>query len=265
MVIYAYENYVQYLSDRIESSPQKRGELKDLAKAAHIHPSHISQVMSGKRHLTPDQALSVARYLGLDSTGRDYFLNLVGLARAETEELKELIRARLRELRSSDGSPVVGTELKPEARLEMYISNWYYCAIHILTSVKGLQTIDQVSHHLKLPREIVSEALRTLVDLGFCQRDGDRYINTPTWINLGKQPHLLLRHRINWRIKAFEKLARPLTTSERFVSSVMAVSAETEARLAQMIEDVIQASGAHVEAGGEPTTVRCLNIDWYKV
>lgn len=265
MDIYGYEDYVKYLGDRIDSSPQKRGELKDLAKAVQIHPSHISQVMSGKRHLTPDQALSVARHLGLDANGRDYFLNLVSLARAESPELREVLRNRLNELRAQDQSKMTESELSPQARIELFISNWYYCAIRVLTSVKGTQTVDTLAHHLKLPREIVADGLRTLVELGFCQRNGEIYSNFPALIDLSNQPHLLLRHRMNWRYKASERLTKPISDNERYMTFVTAISKENEERISKLVAEIDRVCSENVSSGGEPEVVRCLNIDWFKV
>ena len=265
MDIYGFEDYVEYLKARLESSPQKRGELKGLASAIGSHPSHISQVMTGKRHLTTDQALAATRYLGLDSQGRDYFLNLVTLARAETEDLKEHTRAQLLKIKNLGAVPSLGIDLSEEGKLEVLLSSWYYFAILVLISISSLQTIDALSHHLNLPRHLVSEALKMLVNLGCCRREGDRFTTQPTHWDLDKHKHLLARFQSNWRFKAFERLSQPHDSSEKFVTQLLAVSKENEQKLTAMVNEMLLKSTQFIGAPGESEVVRCINVDWFKI
>ena len=67
----------------------------ELARAAGCTPSYLSQVVSGKPELTPDQAVAIADFLRLGPTETEFFLILVDQSRAGTPRLKSYLQKKL--------------------------------------------------------------------------------------------------------------------------------------------------------------------------
>ena len=96
MDIFAHDDYKAAIRGFVGSLPkQGRGELGRIARAIRIHPTLISQILNGSKHLTLEQACVLAEYMGLKEADSDYFLGLIEHERAGSDKLKRRIRARL--------------------------------------------------------------------------------------------------------------------------------------------------------------------------
>src|ERR1700761_9610789 len=95
---YAYRDYRKYLLDFVEQT-DARGMKSHLASAAGCQRSFLSQVLSGAVNMTLEQALGMAKYIGLSASETDYFYSLVGLARASLPEAKTYYTEKMNSLR----------------------------------------------------------------------------------------------------------------------------------------------------------------------
>ena len=96
MNLFHYSQYQKYLSDHVtEVSKQKTGYKARLAKAAKVHPSFMSRVLSGSVQLTPDQALLLCKFFGFSDEETEYFSLLVSNERASEPEYKEFLKKKI--------------------------------------------------------------------------------------------------------------------------------------------------------------------------
>ena len=72
-----------------------RGEFLKIAKYLGIHSSTLSQVLSGSKHFTLDQACSLADYFGLNELETQYVFHLIELERAGTERLRGTLKKQI--------------------------------------------------------------------------------------------------------------------------------------------------------------------------
>src|SRR5687768_13356982 len=89
MRIFNFLDYKKYLKEVIRENRGTHGYKTRLAKAAGCRSSYLSQVLHGNFDLSPEHALGLANFWGLSTTEKDFFIQLVHLARAGTKELKK--------------------------------------------------------------------------------------------------------------------------------------------------------------------------------
>ena len=99
-------SYVDIMKQKIGRVSAKWGSLTLLAKQASCQPTRISRIVSGKGHLTLEQAHRLVNHWKLNPLESEYFLTLVQYERAKTEEYKLALFTRLEALRS-EGAPVL--------------------------------------------------------------------------------------------------------------------------------------------------------------
>src|SRR5688500_12169524 len=90
--IYAYKDYKNYMLDYLEHKREhgQNTSLRALSLKASLGPSnYLSLILEGKRKLTIAGALSLGRIFGLQKHELKYFVALVELGRAESEEEKQ--------------------------------------------------------------------------------------------------------------------------------------------------------------------------------
>lgn len=111
-----------------------------MADVAQTHKATISQIFSGDKDLTPEQAVRVGQLLGLRKPELKYFVLLVEYGRAGSEDLRQLL---LEQIRAAQGVKrelserlVKERELTSEERAVFY-SSWIYSAIRVLSSIPG--------------------------------------------------------------------------------------------------------------------------------
>ena len=96
MSIYIFSDYRAYLRDYIQKLPKKgRGEVGQIARYLRIHSSLISQILSGSKDFSHEQAQDLTSYLGLNTLETDYFILLVQHSKAGTKKLKDYLKNKL--------------------------------------------------------------------------------------------------------------------------------------------------------------------------
>ncbi|MES2856084.1 MAG: TIGR02147 family protein [Bdellovibrionota bacterium] len=265
--VFEYFDYRKYLKDHIDSLPKGgRGQLTQIAKHLNTSSVLVSYVFNGTRDFSSEQAIEVAEYLGLLELESDYFCLLVQLSRAGSAKLENKIKRQLAKVRVEaqhlKSRVVQDLELTEEARARFY-SNWYYSGIRLASSIEGLNTVDALSNHFKLPRPRVREVLEFLVQYGLCTEKNGEYTMGGRRTHLESTSPLISRHHANWRIKAFENF-EDLAPEEIFYTGPMAVSKEA---MAEVRKDIANLIDRMVKTVGDSKSeeLACLNIDFFKV
>lgn len=262
-----YDDYKAFLRALMKTFPKRgRGQSRRLAEHLSVAPIVVSQILARDRHFTPEQAIRVAGYFGLDERSAEYFVFMVNLARADSKELKTFYREKLDKLKTEAENIrnlVVGKGVLSEDQKGIYYSNWYYAAVQILSSIKEYQTVDAIAGYLSLPRGKIGEVVSFLLETGLCVEDKFGKIGPgPKSIHVDSKSPFVNSHRRNWRDKAKEKFSNPGPT-DMFYSAVQALSVKDSELFKQRLLRLIEEFSKQVEPSPEETSM-CLNIDWFK-
>jgi uncharacterized protein (TIGR02147 family) len=266
MKVYDFSDYRDFVVQTVRSMPRSgRGEYLKIAKHLAIHTSTLSQILSGLKHLTLDQACSMADYFGLGELETQYLLHLVELERAGTERLRTTLKKQLSKIKeqSRELSRVVPgkRELSDEEKAIFY-SNWFYTGIWALTSVPGFQTADSITKYFGLPKLLVNQVILFLVSTGLCVEEKGQLRPGTTYVHLEGDSPLIGRHHASWRQKAIER--HPLLSeSEIAYTSPMSISKEDAEKIRKLIIGWVE----QINKIRDPSpceTLYFLNIDWIK-
>lgn len=209
MQIFNFTDYRLYLKEVFSGSGSGRGKRGLLAKQLNCQPSFLTQVFMERAHLSLEHALSTCDYMKFDENETQYFMLMVQQAKAGTKNLEDFFEKELKKIRekrdSIDARIRIQTNLSVEEQMTYY-SVWYYCAIHILSSLPSIKTVEDISEYLKLDLLTVKEAMHFLKEKGFVtESDGKLQIGSRR-IHLKKGNSMLPRHHANWRMKAIAAL-----------------------------------------------------------
>src|ERR1700722_14177025 len=103
MSIFDYSEYKLFLKTTIRSLPkQGRGQARRLSEHLSVNSVAVSQVLSGSRDFTAEQALATAAFFGLDEQATEYFVTLVNQARAGTKDLRDYYAKKIAALRQEN-------------------------------------------------------------------------------------------------------------------------------------------------------------------
>lgn len=267
MWISEFSNYKAFLKALIKSLPKKGyGQLRRLAEHLNVAPIIVSQVLSGDRHFSAEQAIKTATYFGLDEKATEYFIYLVSHARADNKELKSFYDQRLSRLREESQkikNLVQGHEVLSDADKGIFYSNWYYVAVQTLTSMEKYRTVDAIAEYLNLSRQKVGEVISFLIQSGLCvQGENGRVLQGTKSTHVDDKSPFVNSHRRNWREKAREKFTSP-GPHDLFYSSPVALSEKDAELFRKELLTLIQSFSKQVAPSPEETTM-CLNIDWFK-
>lgn len=265
MSITKFKNYKIFLKRTLSNFPKNgRGQARRLAEHLGVAPVVVSQILTGERHFTIDQAIKIAEYLMLDAREKEYFVYLVCQARADTPSAKEFYGKRIEDLRE-EANKVRGLVSKrnelTESDKAVYYSNWYYGGVRILSTIPGFQNVDSIAAHFGLSREKVGQIVNFLVSCGLCTNEEGKIQAGKAATYVGEGSEFLNNHRRNWREKARERFLKP-GNDDIFYSSPMSLSkADAETFRAEIL-DLIKSFSKRVATSPEEKLM-CINIDWF--
>lgn len=243
--LYQASDYKDYLRSKIQDHHHERGYPSRLAEAAGCHISYLSQVLHGNVHLTPDHAAALSDYWKLDGDDSEYFLNLVGFARAGSPSLRRILDKRIKEAKSRHqelSNRHRGAKQLSEEDFAEYYSNWYFSAIHILLGIPSYQTPQKIASRLMLSEEIVHTALEKLEQLKVIRRG-----KKGTWeisagdVFLPKASALTTPYHTVWRERAMcdSQFRRPDSIHYTIVYSMSRKDVEKlRERILELIEEM---------------------------
>jgi uncharacterized protein (TIGR02147 family) len=269
MNLYQIESYRAFIREILERrSPKRRGEIAKLAEGIGVHPTFVSQVLTGTKDFSLEQSYAIADYLSLSETERKYFLLLVQKDRAGSQGLKAFFKKELVAIRKD--------LLKVEKRLNshrtltdeqkaIFYSSGIYSAVRLYCTIADGKTPEQVAGYFKLPRVKAINILEFLVEANLCEQVGDRYrMLTALVTHLSPDSPYIIRHHMNWRTQALQRHEN-LSVEELAISAPMSISVkdfkEIREKLLSSIKDSLE-----IVKGTEPEDVAFLNVDflWVK-
>jgi uncharacterized protein (TIGR02147 family) len=263
--IFECTTYREYLKRHIKDLPKAgRGFRLALAKELGVHTSLITQILKEEKDFTLEQAVVLAKWLGLRPLETNYFFNLVLKSRAGTSDLRAMAQVQLDKIKEQ--AEKLSNRLPPDQRLSEeaiaeFYSSWYYSAIRLSTSLKNQQTPEAISQALDLPLAHVRAVLEFLVTHGLVEQKHGLFQVGPAQTHLPSDSAHIHRHHTNWRLKALERL-HPLERHEMMFTSPLTISAEHRIQVRQhLVKAIDEVTNTVTKSGSE--VLCCLNIDWF--
>lgn len=267
MLITNYNNYRTFLRNYIKSRPKKGWGLSgQIAQLIDISAVQFSQVMSGKRDLTPDQAFKLASFLNFTDSETEYLLSLVDLERASHYSLKKFYSKKIERLKKDSLS--ISKQLPADTQLTemqqaVFYSSWIYSAIRLFCSIDGGQTLEAICKRFQMERQSILEKLDFLVKCGLCEHDGNMYLMGIKRTLLENSSPFLKRSHINWRWKALQR-SEILSNRELIVTSPISLSQNDFDLIRNELVEVLKKISLRVR-DSDPEEIACLNIDLFLI
>ncbi|MGZ3810025.1 MAG: TIGR02147 family protein [Bacteriovorax sp.] len=255
------DNYRSYVQAWARS--RGRGEFRRIASNLDMHTTLVSQVFKGKKCLTEEQASKLCVYMGLNSLETDYFIKLVQIERAGSEQLKDIFRRHLRQIQAQANEirnrVPESKELNEQDRTIFY-SSWQYSLVRLLISLDGFQTAEKISFRLNLSLSRVQEILAFLTSRGLCTLQGNQYKRTKQNTHVEAKSPLAIRHHQNWRSKSLQ-LHEKMTADDLAFTAPIALSKKDFNKVRKILLDSISEISKIVEASPSEE-LAYLGIDW---
>lgn len=266
MRIFEFTEISPFLRHYLHNLPRKgHGEVTRLARFLRVSTTLVSQVISGKKSFTPEQAQRLSTYMGFTNLEADYFTFMIQKDRAGSADLKKYWAAKLKELR--DESMKLSKRVKVDRTLNdteraVFYSTPLYSAIRLFTSTseKGI-SLDQICERFEITRVKAAEMIKFLVETGLCVDDGGLFKMgaQKTHVEQGS-PHLL-KHHANWRIRAIRQSEDLLPTELMYTAPVSLSKKDFDflrEEMAAFIDKFLKK--VHASPAEE---IACFNLDFF--
>ncbi len=267
MKIFEFVDYKLFIKSFIKYQPKKgRGLVKSIGEYLSIDPSQVSQVLSGSKDFTEEQAILITTFIGLNELEVDYFLTLVKVERAGSKVLKDHYKRRLGQLKESSlnlKERVNQDRILSDYEKSVFYSSYLYSAIRLSTSIAEGQTITDIADRFQISREKASGIITFLVDSNLCAEENGQYTMGTQHTHIERGSPFLPRHHHNWRVKALEK-TDSITDQELQFTGPVSISQDDFQKVRELLVDVISKSLDKVKKS-DPSEVACLLIDWFLV
>lgn len=265
MNLFEYADYKELTLDWVQSQPkQGRGLLSTFARVLGTNTVTISQIFRAERHLRPEQALKLSRFMGLRGLEEEYYLLLVELARSSTAEFTDYLEAKRLEIKNK-AQDLQNRVPQPNQISEedkgVYYSNWEYVAVRLKSALPEHSNAESIARDLNLPIEKAVEVLRFLIDKGFVDEEDGQLAPGILSTHLPSNSPYINNHRRNWRLQAMQNLSHA-NKNNLFYSGPMALSEEAIEKIrAKIVEFIAETTESIQDCPNEKTA--CLNIDWF--
>lgn len=264
--VFQFSNYRSYLRSKIGNSGVRSGAKSLASVAMGIHPAFLSRVMGGLADFSAEQTESLCKHFGLGSDEAKYFHLLVQFERAGTKDLKERIKSEIQSLKDERNhiKQRIPTAFEiTNSDRAIYYSHWSYAAIHVLVSIPGLQSSEDLSRYLNLSLKQVRSEVEFLVSKGLVEqtnkilRMGKKHIHGGAELSFINQQHASFR---NLAIQALDNTEK----SDLHYSGVVSLSKSD----AQMISDLLLSTlneALKVVKTSSEEVAHILNLDFFNL
>lgn len=268
MSIFSFSNYRVYIRHHLEKMPRKgRGQVMRMAEHLRVNSTLVSQVLSGQKDFTLEQALEVAEYFAFSPLESEAFLALVQKERAGTAKLKAHFQEKFTALKNE--SLQISKRVQPDRTLtdterSIFYSSWLYAAVWLFTSLgdEG-KTLEETCAHFDLPRTRAADILRFLTETGLCTQKDLHYKMGAQSTHVEQGSPFLLKHHSNWRLKAIDR-SETLSERELLFTAPLSISKKDFDALREELAAFIKKVYA-VAKDSPAETIACMNLDFFFV
>lgn len=262
--LFAMSDYRTYIEAWARA--KGRGEYRRISLALNMHTTLVSQVLNAKKCLTEEQATKLCDYMRLNPLETDYFLKLVQIERAGSDQLKIIFNRHLKQIRNQANeisNRVPESKELTEQDRAIFYSSWHYSMIRLLTMIKGKQTAEEISIHLGVPISRVQEVLSFLASRGLCRLVNGRYVRTEQNTHVEARSPLAVRHHQNWRSKSLE-LHEKMSSDDLAFTAPISIAKKDIQKIRKVLLEAISEISTVVEESPSEEVVY-LGIDCIKI
>lgn len=265
--IFDYSDYRDFIKKWLEHmKAEKKSNLTQLAAAAQVHTTFLSQVLSGAKDLSLEQAAYISQYLEHTKIEKEYFFTLIQLDRAGTTILKGYWRERLNEVLAEKNKLSHRFEKHRQLNFEqkaIFYSSWIYAAAWSWTGLGIGQTVSEVAERFQITRDRAEDVLLFLAQTGLCVESGGVFRPGEMHVHIPSDSPLVAKHHSNWRLKALQRMDRPQADELNFTAP-MSISLEDFGKIREKLNLTIKET-VEVAKSSEAEDLVCLNIDFFRV
>lgn len=241
--VFSYKNYKTYLKAFLAAQAGAgHGQRSRWANVMKCHTTYISQILNKEANCSLEQALRLSQHLQHNDIERRYFLLLVQLAQAGSNDLKKIFEIEInaiQEQRAKVSSRVDAVDALRKRDEYVYYSAWYYGAVHVCVSLPGMTTSKAIGRYFGLPIEATERILSDLLSMGLISRTSDGFKIEAKAIHLGQDSENIVRHHTNWRLQSIASLAHS-RTSDLHYSSVITIARQDLQKIRAILLDAIE-------------------------
>lgn len=268
MNIFEYEDYKDILKFNIRSKGKARhGLYRKIAEHLNVHPTLVSQVISGDKHFSEEQLFSVCEFLGISKFETIYLLSLLQIERAGSKKLKDHyteVKKKLRKQSLQISQRVEEVRVLNEEEKAIFYSNWIYSAVHLMTTLDKEICFEDICKRFVLPTGKAREILDFLSQIRMISEENGKFKIGTVSTHLEKNSPFLLKHHTSWRLKAIQA-AENLSDEELIYSVNVSLSRSDFARLREDLVQFIQHFLAVVkDSPSEDIAQLNLDLFWIK-
>jgi uncharacterized protein (TIGR02147 family) len=229
-----------------------RYSLRALAQLLQLPPGRLSEILSGKRQVTPQTAEKISEALAYSPKRRDQFHRLVSLAR-KSQAVNQAV-----------ATSATTTPSYKQLSLDQYhvVADWYHFAILSLMELRDFESNpDCIARRLGISKIQAAAAVKRLMRVGLIEAQDGKWISTGKNIETPtdlRSSALRRSHRqtLQQAIAALEGVS----IEERDITSMtMAIDSRKLPEAKKLIRDFRKKLAAFLEEG-EADQVYNLNI-----
>lgn len=265
MSIFEFTDYKIFIKQTLRNRGTfGRGSMARLAEYISVHPTFISQVLSGSKDFLEEQALPISEFLGLNESEQEYFLILVQIERAGSKKLKDYFRKRRDHIRTSlqkIENRVQNYRTLTDAEKSRFYSNWQYSAVHLMSTLEGEVSFHQVCQRLKISPQKCRKIIDFLTQINLVVESNGTLSPGFQNTHLENDSDFVSQHHRNWRLKAIEKI-ESLTSEELMYSVNVSLSKEDFAKMKELLSATIIQFIKTVQTS-PAEDIALLNVDFF--
>lgn len=264
--LYECNSHIEYLNSVFDPRKARRGIKAKFSEHLRIQPAFLSQVLSGKYSLSVEQADLANQFFEHSNEDSNFFILLVSRDRAGTSTLKAYYEEQLKTILQKRLliSERIGkkTEVRESAKNEYY-SSWVYSAVHVICTIEGVSSKQDIARLLQLPIDLVSKVIEFLIENELIIKKNGKFEWTNSWVRIDKNSPHIIRHHSNWRIQAINNLEIQ-TNNDLHYSGVFSISQKTARTIKDLLMESVKENLKRIEESSEED-VYVLNVDFFSI
>jgi uncharacterized protein (TIGR02147 family) len=257
----------QFIIQAIENNTEiKRGHKKFIAESLNMHPTLLSQVLSGSRSFTDEQVFMLGEYFGLSDLESDYIFVLHQIDNIENKKFKARLVKRRDELRSRSlhiSERVDKERVLSDEERALFYSSWQYTSIRLFTSLDGGKSKEEISQRFDIDKKKINEILDFLVRTGLCRFEKGKYYMHVSRTHIEQNSPYFKQHHNNWRIKSIQNLDNLIEEDLHFTGPLSISNDDFDILREEMVSLIQKVSS--VVKDSEAEDIYCFNLDFFKI
>ena len=229
MTVFEAKTHLNYLKHWISHQPRKGYGLKSkLAQVIGTQTGFVTQVFQGSANFSLEQGILMTEWMGMNEEESHFFLLLLQKDRAGSHTLKTHFQKQLENIRNQreDLSRRLKTKSAPSALDQAtYFSSWVYAYLHVLLTCQPHTRLEEAADTLGVEPSEAKPYMDFLEQAGLARLTNKGYSTGEARWHIGSNSPHLLKHHLNWNLRAIQAVEKSLKKGMHY-SSVVSLSEE---------------------------------------